>query len=150
MLRGWVPVSSFPFFYDCITNNIDLAKCVSNAQFIDGPALSVLIMARNLIHKGWKLAASPFYGNLKPNQQPYRTLVLSSGGENEIVKVEEHSLFLIESAIVAYSECKVIRKPCDMAEEIDMDYKYVDFALMEETLKSCGMLRECLKRTAGR
>ena len=143
-------MSLFPFFYTCITNNNDLVKCVSNAQFVDGPALSVLVMARDLIHKGWKLAANPFYGNLKPNQQPYRTLVLSSDRENEIVKVEEHSLFLIESAITVYSECKVIRKPGDMAEEIDMDYKYVDFALMEETLKSCGMLRECLKRTAGR
>jgi len=143
-------MSLFPFFYTCITNNNDLAKCVSNVQFVDGPALSVLIMGRDLIHKGWKLAANPFYGNLKPNQQPYRTLVLSSDRENELVKVEERSLFLIESAITAYSECKVIRKPGDMAEEIDMDYKYVDFALMEETLKSCGMLRECLKRTAGR
>ena len=143
-------MSLFPFFYTCITNNNDLAKSVDNAQFVDGPALSVLIMGRDLIHKGWKLAANPFYGNLKPNQQPYRTLVLSSDRENEIGKVEEHSLCLIESAITVYSECKVIRKPGDMDEEIDMDYKYVDFALMEETLKSCGMLRECLKRTAGR
>ena len=143
-------MSLFPFFYTCITNNNDLAKCVSNAQFVDGPALSVLVMARDLIHKGWKLAANPFYGNLKPNQQPYRTLVLSSDRENELVKVEERSLFLIESAITVYSECKVIRKPGDMAEEIDMDYKYVDFALMEETLNSCGILRESLKRTAGR
>lgn len=150
MLRGWVPLSLFPFFYTCITNNIDLANCVSNVQFVDCSALSVLIMGRDLIHKGWKLAANPFYGNLKPNQQPYRTLVLTSDGESEIVKVDEYSLSLIESAIAVYSECKVIRKPGDMEKEIEMDYKYVDFMLMEETLKSCGMLFKSLKRTAGR
>ncbi|NLX85445.1 MAG: hypothetical protein GXZ00_07505 [Synergistaceae bacterium] len=94
--------------------------------------------------------ANPFYGNLKPNQQPYRTLVLSSDRESEKNKVEEYSLFLIESAITLYSECKVIREPGDMGEKIDMDYKYMDFALMEETLKSCGILLNGLKRTAGR
>ena len=82
-------MSLFPFFYTCITNNNDLAKCVSNAQFVDGPALSVLVMARDLIHKGWKLAANPFYGNLKPNQQPYRTLVLSSEGENQVRRIKQ-------------------------------------------------------------
>lgn len=150
MLKGWIPMSLFPFFYTCITNNSDLAECVSNAKFIDGPALSVLIMGRDLIHKGWELVANPFYGNLKPNQQPYRTLVLSSDRESEKNKVEEYSLFLIESAITLYSECKVIREPGDMGEKIDMDYKYMDFALMEETLKSCGILLNGLKRTAGR
>ncbi|MBP8633583.1 MAG: GrdX family protein, partial [Synergistaceae bacterium] len=68
----------FPFFYTCLTNNKNLAACLEEAQFVDGPALSVLKRARDLIHSGWELEANPLYGNLKPSQQPYRTLVLKS------------------------------------------------------------------------
>ena len=150
MLRGGVPVDLFPFFYICITNNKDLAECLHETNFVDGPAISVLMRGRDLIHLGWRLEASPLYGNLKPNQQPYRTLVLKCQNGTPGVQVDNYSLQLIESAIAVYSDCKITRVPGDMPEDIDSDYKYVDFTLMEETLKNCGLLRKSLKRTAGR
>ena len=150
MLRGGVPVDLFPFFYTCLTNNKNLAACLEEAQFVDGPALSVLKRVRDLIHSGWELEANPLYGNLKPNQQPYRTLVLKSKKGKTGLLVDHYSLQLIESAIAVYSDCKITRVPGDMPEDIDSDYKYVDFTLMEETLKNCGLLRKSLKRTAGR
>ena len=150
MLRGGVPVDLFPFFYICITNNKDLAECLHETNFVNGPAISVLTRGRDLIHLGWRLEASPLYGNLKPNQQPYRTLVLKCQNGTPGVQVDNYSLQLIESAIAVYSDCKITRVPGDMPEDIDSDYKYVDFTLMEETLKNCGLLRKSLKRTAGR
>ena len=139
----------FPFFYTCLTNNKNLAACLEEAQFVDGPALSVLKRARDLIHSGWELEANPLYGNLKPNQQPYRTLVLKSKKGKTGLLVDHYSLQLIESAIAVYSD-SVTREPGDMTDDIESDYKYVDFALMEETLKDCGLLSKRLKRTAGR
>lgn len=140
----------FPFFYTCITNNKDLAECLNDAQIVDGPAISVLIRGRDLIHLGLKLEASPLYGNLKPNQQPYRTLVLRSEKEMIGQHADHYSLQLIESAIAVYSSYEITREPGDMSEEIDKDYRYVDFALMEETLKNCGLLRKSLKSIIGR
>ncbi len=150
MLRGGVPVALFPFFYTCLTNNKDLAACLDDVQLVEGSALSVLKKARDLIHSGWELEANPLYGNLKPSQQPYRTLVLKSKKGETGRPVDRFSLQLIESAIAVYSDCKVTRMPGDMSEDIDSDYRYVDFALMEETLKNCGLLRKDLKRSAGR
>ncbi len=36
-----------------------------------------------------------------------------------------------------------------MPDEIDNDYKFVDFALMEDTLRECGILRCDLHRYSG-
>ncbi len=146
---GGVPMVLFPFFYACITNNSDLTECVDHTRFIDGPALSVLICARDLIHQGWKLEANPLYGNLKPNQQPYRTMVLKSEKKKKELQVDHYSLQLIETAIAVYSDCSVTRVPGDMPENIDNDYKYMDFALMEETLKNCGLISKGFKIAGG-
>lgn len=149
MLGGGVPVGLFPFFYICITNNKDLAECLHETNFVNGPAISVLTRGRDLIHLGWRLEASPLYGNLKPNQQPYRTLVLKCQKGTPGVQADNYSLQLIESAIAIYSD-SVTREPGDMTDDIESDYKYVDFALMEETLRNCGLLSKTLRRTAGR
>ena len=146
MLGGGVPVVLFPFFCVCITNNKDLAECVDDAELIDGPAISVLTIARDMIHQGWKLVASPLYGNFKPAQQPYRTLILSREKKDRHIPADRHSLELIESAMNIFRECEIKRIPGDMPDQIDSDYKYVDFALMEDTLRECGILRCDLHR----
>lgn len=45
-------------------------------RLLDDSARAVLICARDLVHKGWRLANHPLYGNFRPHQQPYRSLVL--------------------------------------------------------------------------
>ena len=64
------------FSYICITNNPALKGLVKHLEYMDASSLDVLKKGRALVHEGWELLASPFYGNFKPNQQPYRTLVL--------------------------------------------------------------------------
>lgn len=145
MLRGGVPVGLFPFFYVCITNNDKVAECVDEARFVEGNAISVLIMARDMVHQGWKLVASPLYGNFKPNQQPYRTIVLSREKNDIRDTVDVYSLQLMETAMKIYGECEIKRMPGDMPGQIDRDYKYVDFALMKETLGKCGILNRHLQ-----
>lgn len=136
----------FPFFYVCITNNDEVAECVDEARFVEGNAISVLTIARDMVHQGWKLVASPLYGNFKPNQQPYRTIVLSRENKGIRDTVDGYSLQLIEAAMKIYVECEIKRMPGDMPDQIDRDYKYVDFALMEDTLEKCGILRRHLQR----
>jgi hypothetical protein len=99
-----------------------------------------------MVHQGWKLVASPLYGNFKPAQQPYRTLILSRRDENTQISADSYSLELIESAMNIFRECEIKRIPGDMPDQIDSDYKYVDFALMEDTLRECGILRCDLHR----
>ncbi|MCE5202257.1 MAG: GrdX family protein [Synergistaceae bacterium] len=138
------------FSYSCISNNPGLTGCVSHLELVDGSVLAVLTVSRDKIHSGWRLASNPFYGNFKPNQQPYRTLVLYRDRCADKVSVEFGSLKLIEDAMAAYSNSAVLRLPGEFSERIDGDFRYIDFTLMEETFRQCGMLSSVMERTAGR
>lgn len=98
-----------------------------------------------MIHAGWRLTANPLYGNLKPNQQPYRTLVLTKD-ENSCVDFE--SLELIESAIGRYESSHALRLPGELPEDVDKDFRYIDYMLMEETFKIRGVLISPMSRYA--
>lgn len=98
-----------------------------------------------MIHVGWRLIANPLYGNLKPNQQPYRTLVLAKG---ESSAVDFESLQLIENAIRYYESSHALRLPGSLPEETDKDFRYIDYMLMEETFRAGGILIRPLTRFA--
>ena len=131
--------------YTCLTNNCELAGHVKALSFVEGSALGVLAAARDKIHLGWKLMADPLYGNFKPNQQPYRTLVLHRP-DNGAVDME--SLSLIESAITFYGASPVRRLPGELPPETDADFRYLDFVLMEDTFRACGLLTSAIERKA--
>ena len=133
--------------YTCLTNNCELAGHVKALSFVEGSALDVLAAARDKIHLGWKLMADPLYGNFKPNQQPYRTLVLKRPENSSIVDME--SLSLIENALTIYGAASVLRLPADMPPDTGADFRYLDFALMEDTFRACGLFLSDIVRKTG-
>lgn len=62
-------ITNNPFFSSRSPAGLDL-------RFLDDDARAVLICARDLAHKGWRLVNHPLYGNFRPHQQPYRSIVL--------------------------------------------------------------------------
>jgi hypothetical protein len=97
----------------------------------------VLVAARDLIHQGSRLLTHPLYGNFLPNQQPFRTLVLSVPQKGSGVDLD--SVTLIEDAI------SVFRKyegrwalPGQLRETVEKDYAMIDFDLMQESLRQYG------------
>lgn len=138
------------FSYRCISNNPDLRGRAAHLELIDGNALDVLTASRDRIHCGWRLASSPFYGNFKPDQQPYRTIVLYEDREADMASVDLESLRLIEDAMAAYGNSRALRLPDDFPKQIDMDFRLVDFALMEDTFRECGILNLPAERVLGR
>jgi hypothetical protein len=65
-----------------------------HVQWQEGNFNSVLIAARDLVHLGWRLLNHPLSSSIKPNQTPYKTLVLARGKE-----LDCQSLSVIEAAI---------------------------------------------------
>ena len=62
-----------------ITNNSSFPSRVPagvDVLLLDGGARDALTMARDRVHQGWRLANHPLYGNFRPHQQPYRSLLL--------------------------------------------------------------------------
>lgn len=127
------------FSYICISNNPALKGIISPLEFKEGGAVEVLREGRSLAHLGWQLLASPFYGNFKPNQQPYRTLLFrKENKENSPADIQ--SLSLMEDAVRLYESARKAMLPGELPENIEKDFRYIDFKLLEETFRQYQVL----------
>lgn len=119
-----------------------------------GSALEILEAARDRIHGGWKLLHHPLYGNYRPYQQPYRTLVLErgraavfvapsvsgpvasepgvadSGVPEQSAMPDLMSLHLIEEALEVFRSAPVLT-PDEAPEVLRRDCAALDFELMQ-------------------
>jgi len=97
----------------------------------------VLIAARDRIHQGYRLLTHPLSGNFLPNQQPFRTILLSApGGTPEI---DPDSLYLIEEALGVFRKYEGRWAiPGQLPHAVEEDYAVIDFDLMRESLRQYG------------
>ena len=130
-------MSSYP--YVCISNNPSLKGHISSLDYLDGSGLEVLRAGRDLIHLGWNLLADPLYGNFKPNQQPYRSLILQKNEPGKTT-LDVESLNMIENAIRVYEGASRVTRPGELCDKTDSDFRYLDFVLMEETFHQYSVL----------
>ncbi|WP_123052754.1 GrdX family protein [Clostridium sp. JN-1] len=90
-----------------VTNNPlsrDRFQTKHKVYFINGNVMDVLKMVRDYVHCGHKLLTHPLVGSVKPNQIPYRTILLSSDKKEN---VDFQSLGYIEKSI--YTTQKFIK-----------------------------------------
>ena len=123
--------------YLVITNNSELFKNVKAGFFIEGSALDVLIETRTRIHLGSILLTSPLCGNLRPEHQPFRTIIIDKHeGLPDLA-----SLSLIEEAVKIYQSCanKII-KPENLDDYVREDYAFIDCELMRVSLEQYGLI----------
>lgn len=120
------------------TNNPLMLEKKLTEHFVSGTSLDVLKAARDCIHVGGILLTHPLYGNLRPHQQPFRTILMKAP---QVQSLDIESLSLIESALEVYmSERHRLVVPEDMSETMRADYAFVDFELMRESFAEYGIL----------
>ena len=122
-----------------ITNNSDLFSNIIAGDFINGSSLDVLINVRSLVHLGSKILTHPLCGNLRPNHQPFRSVIIDE--KNGLVDLE--SLSIIEEAVHVYQSSNLIL-PSEIDELTRKDYSYIDSELMRESLIQYKLLRRDL------
>lgn len=100
--------------------------------------------ARDLIHAGWKLLHHPLYGNFRPSQQPYRSLLLYYDGSAidrsagfERVLADAMSLRLVEEALVVYRSGPVL-EPGRAPDVLKDACSLLDYELMRRPLRQAG------------
>lgn len=126
-----------------ITNNPDFRLAIPaniELRFVDGSALDVLTAARDLAHKGWILANHPLYGNFRPHQQPYRSLVMLPP-DAACLPVQEGEepitpLGFLEEALTLYQSPVRKSLPEDVPEHMRRDCAMIDRELLRATLDS--------------
>ena len=141
----------------------------------EGSAQLVLLAARDLIHAGWRLLHHPLYGNYRPHQQPYRSILLQRGplaspaGEQgrsaksvqssgagdggccddsvKRVVADPESLHYIEEALEVFRSSRILTP--DMARPAYLkDCAVIDFELMRLPLRQAGLPDYLIERSA--
>lgn len=100
-------------------------------RFIDAGYLYVLLAARDEIHRGYKLLSHPLSGSVKPNENPYKSLMLA---QKPIDGCDMPSLLLIEGAIETYK--KFDKKYGELPQVIKDDFMLIDQSLINSAIDS--------------
>lgn len=99
--------------------------------FIDGQYIDVMKSARDMVHKGAKLITHPLMGSVKPNETPFRSIIISEGAALDV-----ESLTIIESSIAVTEKFQRDNKVPIWNEDVLNDFRFVDLKLFESALDS--------------
>ncbi|MDF2530716.1 MAG: GrdX protein [Clostridia bacterium] len=120
-----------------ITNNPEVYKLYENSypmKFSQGGYHDVLIEVRDLVHQGCELISHPLMGSVKPNETPYRSIILKQGSQTDLQSVE-----IIESSIQTYEKFKKMKSLPMWSHKILEDFQFVDLKLFESAIESTNL-----------
>ncbi|HFL3157206.1 TPA: GrdX family protein [Clostridioides difficile] len=116
-----------------ITNNPKVKEEVQGREVLfkeDTTYIGILEASRDLIHEGYELLSHPLYGSVKPNETPYRTVILKKGNRLDI-----NSLTLIEEAIITASKFQNNKKTPKWTESVQDDFRVIDYDIFYNTIQ---------------
>lgn len=116
-----------------ITNNNKVQEKYKDIMevFLVEAYIDVLRKSRDKIHAGYVLLTHPLSGSLKPNQTPYKTILMEPSEESGI---DTSSVTLIESAIETYEKFIDFKKVPDYRVDIKEDFETIDLSLIENAI----------------
>lgn len=94
----------------------------------------LLHQVRDKVHQGHQLLSHPLSGSVKPNETPYKSVMISAKPGD----FSQESLRMIESAIEA---CKKFAFRTDTYDEaVYRDFQWVDLNLIESGMESADLM----------
>ena len=123
--------------YRIVTNNSlcrDKYQELIPVDFLEGKGyMDVLLAVRDYIQKGWRLETHPMTGSLKPNQTPYKSIMVSDlPREQEEFYSQEMT---IENSILSCRKFLEIKQTPNWTEEIRKDFMIDDLSLIEGAIQ---------------
>ncbi|MCL2009780.1 MAG: GrdX family protein [Synergistaceae bacterium] len=133
-----------------ITNNPCFQQLIEPPRltFLHGTSLDVLTTARDAVHLGSELLTHPLYGNLRPSQQPFRSILLKNPqppqreGGKFVFPAYLESISAIEDAVLLYAGYgSRLLAPESLTDAAREDCAFVDSELMRDSLTLYGLMR---------
>jgi len=119
-------ITNNPKVYEKYEGSIKIEYMENKSHF------DVLKYTRDKIHMGHKLLSHPLSGSVKPNETPYKSILISE----KKGKIDINGLNLIENSISTYEKFQNISKIPDWNEQVLDDFMVVDLSLIENILKN--------------
>lgn len=115
-----------------ITNNPLVWQTYPESIQIKGSFREVLLRARDGIHRGQRLITHPLTGSLKPNQTPYKSVILNENTGNRTIDLV--SLQLIENSLATVDKLGPIK--VQLTAKMLEDYQVIDLSFIESAWDS--------------
>ncbi len=116
-----------------ITNNPLVNEKIANdkynyVDFLDGKTyIDVLLRCRNLIHKGYILKTHPLTSSIKPNETPFKSVVLQKREGD----VHLNSLEIIENSIAVFEKFQNSKKTPIYIDKVNEDFMLIDYDIIK-------------------
>ena len=117
--------------YRIVTNNPLVRDCLGDWYEIDYREVSfreILVIVRDMVHLGHQLYTHPIAGSVKPNETPYKSVVVDKAPG--VFSMDEANL--MSNALITFDKFKPLNVKYS-------DYHLQDFQLIDYTLL-CGAL----------
>lgn len=102
--------------------------------FEDKDYMEILLYLRDRIHSGHELLTHPLSGSIKPNETPYKSIMISG----KAGKLDESGLAIVEESILTARKFLSDRKAPVWPEHILDDFRTIDLSLMENVIEKLG------------
>lgn len=96
--------------------------------------LQILDFLRDRIHEGHKLLTHPLSGSIKPNETPYKTIMISK----EKGSLDSDGLMIVEESIATTKKFMTNKPTPDWVERVLDDFRVIDLSLIENVIDKLG------------
>ena len=114
-----------------ITNNPLVVRCMSNYYTTECYDLSfreILVKVRDMVYEGYELHTHPIAGSVKPNETPYKSVVVSKTKKGFNM---EHAEMCSNSIITFDKFTPIVR---ELPQRILDDFQLIDYTLLAGAL----------------
>lgn len=118
-----------------ITNNKDVYENYNEKfEFVfseDYSYREILEIVRAKIHEGYELLTHPLSGSVKPNETPFKSIIMSKEKGN----LDYQGLNIIEESIMTFDKFYENKKTPNWTERVLEDFRVIDFSLIDNVIK---------------
>ena len=91
----------------------------------------ILLYVRDRVHEGHVLLTHPLSSSIKPNETPFKSILISDYKKS----LDYKSLMIIENAIITYDKFKKDKDyTVELTDRIIEDFKIVDLSIIQSAL----------------
>lgn len=123
MREPCIVITNNPLSYEKFSKDYEV-------RYIDIDVITLLKTVRDSIHSGHRILTHPLMSSIKPNETPYRTVLITKSKEN----LDMDSLNIIEGAIATtlkfINDFNVPKWPQNILD----DFKLIDYDLIKNAI----------------